>query len=358
VTAVLILAAAAFALAAVGPQRLRPIAARLASLDPRGASSRRERRAALPALVEAIASALASGLSLPQAFAEVAPALPRPLAEPTRRAAASLVLGARLDDALAAYRGRLPDEDIAPVAIVLGAFARAGGRVSRSLGRVAALLRSRLALEDEQAALTAQGRVSAIVLVMLAPLGGVLFALSMPDYVPLLFGRGRALLVAAVLLESLAAVWLRRLLRVPTTGSNLASLIDAVVVGLDSGMTFEQALRSLVDRAPAVGRLREARRLLADLALGQGTARSFATFGAAGPAEGRIAALIASSTRFGAPLADMLVVQADSLREADRRRAEAAARRLPILMLFPLTFCVLPALLIVFLGPPLLSLLS
>ena len=244
------------------------------------------------------------------------------------------------------------------MAIVLSAFARAGGRVSRSLSRVAALLRSRLALEDEQAALTAQGRVSAVVLVLLAPLGAVLFAVSMPDYIPILLGPGRALFVAAVVLEVLAAIWLRRLLRVPTTGSALASLLDAVVVGLDSGMTFEQAMRSLVDRAPAVGRLREARRLLADLALGQGARRAFEAFGSAGPAEARIAALIASSTRFGAPLADMLVVQADALREADRRRAEAAARRLPVLMLFPLTFCVLPALLIVFLGPPLLSLLS
>jgi len=45
-------------------------------------------------------------------------------------------------------------------------------------------------------------------------------------------------------------------------------------------------------------------------------------------------------------------------REAERHRAEAKARRLPILMTFPLTFCVLPALLLVFLGPPLLSMLG
>jgi tight adherence protein C len=164
------------------------------------------------------------------------------------------------------------------------------------------------------------------------------------------------LLVAAVVLEPAAGVWLRRLLRTGGTGSSLAALLDAVIVGLDSGMTYEQSLRSTVDRAPAVGRLPEARRLLADLALGQGVARSFAAFGSAGQAEARIAALISTSTRFGAPLADLLVIQADLLRDADRRRAEAAARRLPVLMLFPLTFCVLPALLIVFLGPPLLSL--
>jgi tight adherence protein C len=306
--------------------------------------------------VESLASAIASGHSLPQAFAEVAPALPEQLGRPTRRAAAALALGIPLDDALASYREALPDDDIAPVAIVLGSFARAGGRVRRSLSRVAALLRGRLALEEEQQALTAQGRASALVLVLLAPLGAVFFAASMPDYTGTLLGRGRGLLLVAIVLEVGAAAWLRRLIRVPTTGSALASLLDAVVVGLDSGMTFEQALRALVARAPAVGRLVEARRLLADLALGQGARRAFGAFGASGPAEARVASLISSSTRFGAPLADLLVLQADALRESDRRRAETAARRLPVLMLFPLTFCVLPALLIVFLGPPLLSL--
>ena len=323
-----------------------------------GRRDRRERRSALPGLVEAIGAALATGLSLPQAFAEVAPALPASLASPTRRVAAALTLGAPLDDALGAYRGVVSDEDLAPIAIVLGAFARAGGRVARSLARVAALLRGRLALADEQAALTAQGRASAMVLLLLAPLGATLLALGMPDYVATLLGEGRWLLMTAVGLEVVALFWLRRLLRVPTTGSSLASLLDAVIVGLDSGMTFERSLAALVARAPAVGRLPEARRLLADLALGQGTTRAFASFALAGPAESRVASLIASSTRFGAPLSDLLVIQADALRDADRRRAEAAARRLPVVMLFPLTFCVLPALLIVFLGPPLLLLLG
>ena len=67
--------------------------------------------------------------------------------------------------------------------------------------------------------------------------------------------------------------------------------------------------------------------------------------------------LVSAATRLGAPLAELLVAQADALRDAERRSAEAHARRLPVYMLFPLTFCVLPALLIVFLGPPLLSLL-
>jgi tight adherence protein C len=51
------------------------------------------------------------------------------------------------------------------------------------------------------------------------------------------------------------------------------------------------------------------------------------------------------------------VLQADSLRAPEHHRAETLARRLHILMLFPLAVCILPALLLVFLGPPLLALL-
>ncbi len=295
---------------------------------------------------------------MPQAFAEVAAALTPELAAPTRRVAASLAFGTPVETALSSYRGVIEEDALAPVAIVLGAFARSGGRISRSLGRVATLLRGRIALADEQAALTAQGRASAVVLVLLAPLGALFLTLAMPDYAATLAGRGRAMLAVAIVLEAIAVAWLRRMLRVPTDGSTLAAMLDAVVVGLASGMTFEQALHALVERTPSTRQVPQARRLLADLALGQGPRRAFASFGASGPAEARVGALVASSIRFGAPLADLLVIQADALREADRRRAEAGARRLPVLMLFPLTFCVLPALLIVFLGPPLLSLVN
>jgi len=218
-------------------------------------------------------------------------------------------------------------------------------------------MRGRLALEDERAALTAQGRASAIVLVALAPLGALFFALATPDYAAIFLGEGIGLLGIAVVLEIVGALWLWRIVRATTPPPDLATFLDAVVVGLEAGLTFERALAALVERAPRLGRLADARRLLADLALGRSLPDALRGFGRGGDEE-RIAALVVAATRFGAPLAGLLVIQADALRTADRRRAEAAARRLPVLMLFPLSLTILPALLVVFLGPPLLSLLS
>lgn len=321
----------------------------------RARRERHARRTALPALIDALAAAVAAGLSLEQAFAEVAPTLPAGLARPTAAVATALRLGEPVDRALAAYDGAIAGAELAPLAIVLGAFARSGGQIGRSLARVARLLRGRIALDAERAALTAQGRLSATVLVALAPLGAVFFTILTPSYASTLAGEGRGLALVAIALEACGAVWLWRLVRTPSDTPELASLLDAVVIGLDAGLSFELSLAALVARSPRVARLPEARRLLADLRLGRPPRIAFAAFAASGPDEARIAALVESARRFGAPLADLLVAQADALREAERHQAEAKARRLPLLMTFPLTFCVLPALLVVFLGPPLLS---
>ena len=316
----------------------------------------RAARAAFPALIDALAAALASGLAVQSALAEIAPTLPAPLAHATRRAAASLTLGMGPSDALAAYDAVVPAAVVAPLALVLAAFVRTGGRVSDSLARVASLLRGRRALDEERSALTAQSRASAAVLVGLAPLGALFFGVAMPDYATTLLHDGLPLLAAAIAFEALGAFWLWRIVRASEAGVDLASLLDAVVVGLDAGLTFERALSALVERVPDLARRADARRLLADLRLGAGLTRALQAF-ANGPDESRIAALVATSARFGSPLAHLLVLQADALRETERHHAEARARRMPILMLFPLALCILPALLLVFLGPPLLSLL-
>jgi Flp pilus assembly protein TadB len=96
-TALFALAAAAALVAALLDRRAVEMARR--ALRWRRGNAR-EIRAALPALVDAVAAALASGLSLPVALAEVAPTLPPGLAVPTRRAASALVLGATIGDAL------------------------------------------------------------------------------------------------------------------------------------------------------------------------------------------------------------------------------------------------------------------
>ena len=62
-------------------------------------------------------------------------------------------------------------------------------------------------------------------------------------------------------------------------------------------------------------------------------------------------AMLLQTEKFGTSLSQALRIHADSLRTKRRQVAEEAAAKTAIKMLFPLVFCVFPALLVVMLGP-------
>ena len=67
-------------------------------------------------------------------------------------------------------------------------------------------------------------------------------------------------------------------------------------------------------------------------------------------------AVLVQSDRFGTSVATALRTHAVSLRTRRRQRAEEAARKTPVKMVFPLVFCVFPELLVVILAPGMLQL--
>lgn len=68
-----------------------------------------------------------------------------------------------------------------------------------------------------------------------------------------------------------------------------------------------------------------------------------------------LVAMLVQSDRFGTTVADSLRVHSDSLRTKRRLRAEEAAAKIPVKLLFPLIFCIFPSMLVVLLGPAFIS---
>ncbi len=186
----------------------------------RAAVDRRRRDAvvgaALSDVLERVAGGLRAGAAPLVAMAEVAegPDLPEPLAADLR-----LVVECGrergLGPALAAWAEERTLPAVAAVVAGLAVAVDAGGPAAPALDGLAAGLRDRHDAAAEVAAVSAQARLSAIV-VGAAPL--VSLALSLladPRVAPTLVGTapGRACLVTGVTLDGLAALWMRRIVR-------------------------------------------------------------------------------------------------------------------------------------------------
>jgi len=178
--------------------------------------TRRERSfaTALPGTLEQVAAELRGGGTVAGAVERLADG-DGPVADDLRRVHVRTRLGLGLADAL---EGWPPEHDAPGVRAAAGALAVAtaiGGHAADAIDGLASSLRHRLDASAEARALSAQARLSAIV-VGAAPIGYLAFSgLVDPGAVNTLVatGVGRVCLVVGLALEGLAAIWIRRVVR-------------------------------------------------------------------------------------------------------------------------------------------------
>lgn len=124
---------------------------------------------------------------------------------------------------------------------------------------------------------------------------------------------------------------------------DLPDAVDLFLLAAGAGLTVPLAVEAVARRGhgPVAAALVDA---LAEVRLGRRLADALdgvpARLGE--PVRPLVTALQASE-RYGAPLTDRLERLATEVRADRRRRAEEAARRVPVKLLFPLVLCVLPA---------------
>ena len=136
--------------------------------------------------------------------------------------------------------------------------------------------------------------------------------------------------------------------------ADLGTVVDVMNVALTSGLSISASLQLAVghlDAASGTGRLLGA--LAAPQRPLDETLEEFGT--TCGPRARAFAAAVTGSLRTGIPLAPELERLGRELREDRRRRLEGKVRRLPVLLLFPLVLCVLPALGLVAIVPVLVA---
>jgi tight adherence protein B len=203
-----------------------PVAALIAAASAWGAFEIRSRRRVarlaaerdeqLADAVRAVSSSLRAGLSAPQAIAYAETESAPPLQSSLEAMSSSLEVGVPFDEALDGFSSDIDTEDARLVTGVLRLHRRSGGDLPAVLDQVADTLRERQAAAREVRALTAQARLSGVILGVL-PVGFFAFLwLTSREQIEGAFRTpaGIAALGLGLVMEALAFLWIRHLLEV------------------------------------------------------------------------------------------------------------------------------------------------
>jgi tight adherence protein B len=176
----------------------------------------RKFEANLPDVLMLVATSLSSGFSLPQAL----DAVTRDAAEPARkefgRAMAETRIGLDVADALDHMSVRMDSENMRWATMAIRIQRQVGGNLADTLRTTAKTLRERESLKRQVRALSAEGRLSAYILIAL-PVGVFLYSLAVNyEYVSLLWTHPLGILMSAagILAMVVGVFWMRKVVQI------------------------------------------------------------------------------------------------------------------------------------------------
>lgn len=172
--------------------------------------------ALLPEALQLVIGSLRSGFSLPQALEAMAREVPDPISTEFNRMLTQVRLGLDLETALERLSRRVANRDLGWTVMAIRVQREVGGNLAEVLATTVTTIRERENLRGHVRSLSAEGRISALVLLSLPILVGALMAVVRRDYISPLWTdpRGMVLVIVGAGLIALGAFWLSRVVRV------------------------------------------------------------------------------------------------------------------------------------------------
>lgn len=170
----------------------------------------------LPDSMSLISRALRSGHSLASAMNVISEEMPAPISTEFAMVYEEQNLGIPIERALKNMLKRMPNMDLKFFVTAVAIQKTSGGDLAEILDKIAHIIRERFKIIGMVAALTAEGRLSGIVLMAL-PLGLFLAVYSLnPDYVMLLFTDpfGQKMVAGAVIMQIIGAFVIKKIVNI------------------------------------------------------------------------------------------------------------------------------------------------
>lgn len=170
----------------------------------------------LPEALDLMGRAVRAGHSFPTALRMCGDELPDPMGREFRLLSDEINYGVALSEALAGLHARVPMTDVGFFAAAVLIQRESGGNLAELLDKISRIVRDRLKLFGEVRTLSAEGRLSAQILVAL-PLGvAVVVSLINPALMATLWTdpMGQRVAGMAAVLMVIGVVWMRSVVRV------------------------------------------------------------------------------------------------------------------------------------------------
>jgi tight adherence protein B len=170
----------------------------------------------LPDVLTLVASSLSTGFSLLQALDAVSKDAAEPSAKEFSRALAETRIGADVGEALEHMAARMQSDNMKWTSMAIRIQREVGGNLAETLRTTAKTLREREELARHVRALSAEGRLSAYILMAL-PIGIFFYSMmTNRDYVSLLWTRalGMAMLGGGIISLGIGWAWMRKVVDV------------------------------------------------------------------------------------------------------------------------------------------------
>ncbi len=170
----------------------------------------------LPDTLQLLSGTLRAGYSLMQGVEAISQEVDEPMGQELRRVVTEARLGRPLEEALEGVSERMDSPDFAWTVMAIRIQREVGGNLSELLLTVADTMTQRERLRRDVAALTAEGRVSAMVLAFLPFALGVLMYMINPDYMSKLFTDtlGNIMLGLALVSMVVGFLWMRSIINI------------------------------------------------------------------------------------------------------------------------------------------------
>jgi tight adherence protein B len=169
--------------------------------------------AELPDMITTIVGSLRAGFSFPQALQTVVEESEGPMKEELSVILKEMQYGTSIEDALNILKERMPSDDLDLMIQAIIIQRQVGGNLATVLDKIVQTIRDRIKIKRQLVTLTAQGRMSGVVIGLLPVFVGLFIYLIEPEYISLLFQHpvGLMMVAAGVISGAIGFIIIRKM---------------------------------------------------------------------------------------------------------------------------------------------------